>query len=69
METTIKGIELAGSLDREKIMKVFWNPKTQISMIGVLFSFIGMLRKEGKPTEDSERYTQLLGSFKKGNFR
>jgi branched-chain amino acid transport system substrate-binding protein len=69
METTIKGIELAGSLDREKIMKIFWDPKTQIPMIWGPLQFHWDVKERGKTYGGYGTLFPIVGQFQGGKFQ
>jgi branched-chain amino acid transport system substrate-binding protein len=69
METTIKGIELAGSLDREKIMKVFWDPKTQVSMMWGPLQFRWDVKERGKTYGGFGTLYPVVGQFQGGKLQ
>jgi branched-chain amino acid transport system substrate-binding protein len=69
METVIKGIELAGSLDRKKMMKVFWDPKTQISMIWGPLKFSWDVKKGEKTYGGFGTLYPVVGQFQGGKLQ
>jgi branched-chain amino acid transport system substrate-binding protein len=69
METVIKGIELAGSLDREKVMKVFWDTKTQIPMIWGTLQFHWDVKTGGKTLGGFGTLYPVVGQFRGGKLQ
>lgn len=69
METIIKGIELAGSVDREKVMKIFWDPKTQIPMIWGPLQFHWDVKERGKTYGGYGTLFPIVGQFQGGKFQ
>ena len=69
METIVKGIELAGSLDREKVMAVYRNPNTRIPMIWGDLQFFWNFKKVGKTLGGVGTLAPVVGQFQGGKLQ
>lgn len=48
LQTIVKAIEMAGTLDREEVMKIFWDPKTRIPSMWGPNQFFWDVKERGK---------------------
>ena len=48
LQSIVKAVEIAGTLDREKVMKVFWDPKTRIDSMWGPNQFYWDVKERGK---------------------
>lgn len=69
LETIVKGIELAGSLDREKVMTVFRDPNTRIPMIWGDLKFSWDVKRGDKTLGGVGTLVPIVAQFQGGKLR
>ncbi len=69
LETIVQGIEVAGSLDREKVMEVYRNANTRLPMIWGDLQFFWDFEKAGKTLGGVGTLAPVVGQFQGGKLK